>query len=91
MLLEALGSALLGLALAWAVGLRMPHRLPSRALVLATGVIGALFGAFITHNALGAAGHALTTLVGALVLSAALLSLLIRPTRGRAHRLSPNA
>ncbi|MFI0237333.1 hypothetical protein [Streptomyces sp. NPDC016845] len=89
MLLEALGSALLGLALAWAAGLRMPHRLPSRALVLATGITGALFGAFITHNALGA-GHVLATLVGALVLSAALLSLLLRPTRGRTHQLSPN-
>ncbi|MFJ8820504.1 hypothetical protein ACIREE_01825 [Streptomyces sp. NPDC102467] len=90
MLLEALGSALLGLALAWAAGLRMPHRLPSRTLVLPTGVAGALFGAFVTHSALGA-GHEIATLVGALVLSAALLSLLLRPTQGRAPRLSPNA
>jgi hypothetical protein len=90
MLLESLGSALLGLALGWAAGLRMPHRLPSRALVLPTGVAGALFGAFITHSALGA-GHALATLFGALVLSLALISLLLRPARGRAHQLSPNA
>ncbi|MFI7384286.1 hypothetical protein [Streptomyces sp. NPDC049813] len=89
MLLEALGSALLGLALAWAAGQRVPNRLPSRTLVLPTGIAGALFGAFITHSALGP-GHALATLVGAFVLSAALLSLLLRPTRGRAHRLSPN-
>ncbi|MET9496397.1 hypothetical protein [Streptomyces sp. NPDC006552] len=89
MLLEALGSALLGLALAWAAGQRVPHRLPSRTLVLPTGIAGALFGAFITHSALGA-GHALATLVGAFVLATALLSLLLRPARGRAHRLSPN-
>ncbi|MGY0018496.1 hypothetical protein [Streptomyces sp. cg35] len=90
MLLEALGSALLGLALAWAAGLRLPDRLPSRTLVLPTGVAGALFGAFVTHSALGP-GHAIATLVGALVLSAALLSLLLGPHRGRARRLSPNA
>ena len=90
MLLEALGSALLGLAVALAAGLRLPHRLPSRTLVLPTGIAGALFGAFVTHSALGP-GHAIATLVGALVMAVALLSLLLRPTRGRAHRLSPNA
>ncbi|MFJ9039424.1 hypothetical protein ACIRF8_22845 [Streptomyces sp. NPDC102406] len=90
MLLESLGSALLGLALAWAAGVRMPHRLPSRTLVLPTGVAGALFGAFVTHSALGP-GHALATLGGALVMSVALLSLLLRPAGHRTHRLSPNA
>ncbi|MGA4839758.1 hypothetical protein [Streptomyces sp. G45] len=84
MILEALGSTLLGLALAWASSRRLPDRLPSRALVLATGVCGALFGAFVTHTALGA-GHAAATLVGAVVVAAALLSLLLRPRR-RLHR-----
>ena len=34
MLLEALSSAILGLALAWAATRRLPHRFPARALVL---------------------------------------------------------
>ncbi|MBO1337062.1 hypothetical protein [Streptomyces sp. VRA16 Mangrove soil] len=91
MLLEALGSALLGLALAWAASHRLPHRLPSRALVLPTGVIGALFGAFVTHTSLGP-GHVLATLGGSVVMAVALLSLLLRPTRGRARQqLTPYA
>ncbi|WP_338700216.1 hypothetical protein V2W30_26000 [Streptomyces sp. Q6] len=90
MLLEALGSALLGLALAMAAGHRLPHRLPSRTLVLPTGVAGALFGAFVTHSALGP-GHVIATLVGAVVMAVALLSLLLRPARGRARQLSPYA
>ncbi|RII16150.1 hypothetical protein DSC45_16305 [Streptomyces sp. YIM 130001] len=84
MILETLVSALLGLGLAWGVTLRLAHRLPSRRLVLGTGVVGALFGAFITHSALGD-GHLFPTLAGAVVLSLALLSLLIRPV-GRVHR-----
>jgi hypothetical protein len=90
MLLEALGSALLGLALALAAGHRLPRRLPSPRLVVPTGVAGGLFGAFVTHSALGP-GHSLATLGGALVLSAALLSLLLGPARSRTRRLSPNA
>ncbi|MDR3080577.1 MAG: hypothetical protein LBV60_06550, partial [Streptomyces sp.] len=78
MLLEALGSAILGLALAWAATHRLPHRLPARALVLSTGVAGAVFGAFVTHTALGSADFPVI-LIGALVVSAASLSLLLRP------------
>jgi hypothetical protein len=78
MFLEALGSALLGLALAWAASYRLPHRLPARSLVLSTGVAGALFGAFLTHTALSS-GHFLAILLGAAAVSAALLSLLLRP------------
>ncbi|WP_329301540.1 hypothetical protein OG410_27230 [Streptomyces sp. NBC_00659] len=78
MFLEAFGSALLGLALAWAASYRLPHRLPARSLVLSTGVAGALFGAFLTHTALGS-GHFLAILLGAVAVSAALLSLLLRP------------
>ncbi|WP_030560593.1 hypothetical protein [Streptomyces aureocirculatus] len=84
MILEALGSALIGLALAWATARRLPHRLPARALVLSTGVGGALVGAFITHMTLGP-GHPPAILLGALAVSAALLSLLLRPTH-RLHR-----
>jgi len=85
MFLEALGSTVLGLALAWAAAHRLPHRLPSRALVLSTGVAGALFGAFVTHSALGSA-TVLVILVGALVVSAASLSLLLRPVEGFRRR-----
>lgn len=89
MFLEALGSAMLGLALAWAALHRLPHRLPSRTLVLPTGVAGALFGAFLTHSALGA-GHLLVTLAGGLIVSVASLSLLLRPAE-RFRRRSATA
>lgn len=87
MIVEALGSAVLGLALAWLALRRLPSRLPHRALVLSTGGTGALFGAFVTHSALGP-GHGPLTLVGAAALGAALLSLLVRPARRpeRQHR-----
>ncbi len=89
MFLEALGSAILGLALAWAALHLLPHRLPSRTLVLSTGVAGALFGAFVTHTALGA-GHFLAVLAGALTVSVASLSLLLRPAE-RFRRRSATA
>ncbi|MFF9067231.1 hypothetical protein ACF09E_17940 [Streptomyces sp. NPDC014891] len=85
MLLEALGSALLGFALAWAAVHRLPDRLPVRARVLATGTLGAVFGALVTHGALGP-GHFLATLVGAVAVAAVLLSLLIRPASRRLRR-----
>ncbi|MCX5360914.1 hypothetical protein OG864_19610 [Streptomyces sp. NBC_00124] len=89
MLLEALGSALLGLVLAAVAAHRLAHRLPARSLVMATGVAGALFGAFVTHSALGA-GSILVNLIGAMVVSAASLSLLLRPA-GRLRRRSAPA
>lgn len=89
MLLEALGSALLGLVLAAVAVHRLAHRLPARSLVLATGTAGALFGAFVTHTALGP-GNMLLTLIGAVVVSAASLSLLLRPA-GRLRRRSAPA
>ncbi|MCX5087076.1 hypothetical protein ACFC18_00800 [Streptomyces sp. NPDC056121] len=87
MLLEALGSALLGLGLAWTATVRLPGRLPARALVLPTGIAGALFGAFLTHTALGS-GHTLATLAGAVVVGVAFLSLLLRPS-ARVRRSAP--
>ncbi|GHJ35811.1 hypothetical protein [Streptomyces sp. TS71-3] len=82
MLLEALASGLLGLALAWAAAQRLPHRLPSRHLVLSTGTAGGLFGAFVTHSALGS-GHVVVTLIGAIAVASASLSLLLRTGRLR--------
>ncbi|EGX58662.1 hypothetical protein SZN_16510 [Streptomyces zinciresistens K42] len=89
MLLEALSSAILGLALAWAAAHRLPHRMPVRSLVLSTGAAGGLFGAFLTHSALDF-GNLLVILVGAGVVSAASLSLLVRPA-GRLGRHSATA
>ncbi|MES5816847.1 hypothetical protein [Streptomyces sp. RG80] len=89
MLLEALGSALLGLVLAAVAAHRLAHRLPARSLVLVTGIAGALFGAFVTHSALGS-GSILLNLIGATVVSAASLSLLLRPA-GRLRRRSAPA
>lgn len=88
MLLEALSSAILGLALAWTAYHRLPHRLPARALVLPTGVAGALFGAFVMNSALD--GGLLTVLLGAVIVSVASLSLLLRPA-GRLRRRSATA
>ncbi|MFG2479110.1 hypothetical protein [Streptomyces fagopyri] len=89
MFLEALGAAALGLALAWAVSRRLSHRLPARSLVLSTGVAGGLFGAFLTHTALGSAYYPVV-LFGAAIVSAALLSLLLRPAE-RFRRRSATA
>ncbi|MEY9486420.1 hypothetical protein RKD26_002214 [Streptomyces calvus] len=89
MLLEALSSAILGLALAWAASRRLPHRLPDRTLVLPTGVAGALFGAFVMNIALDA-GSLPAVLFGAVVVSVASLSLLLRPA-GRLRRRSATA
>ncbi|WP_327317693.1 hypothetical protein [Streptomyces sp. NBC_01235] len=89
MILEALGSAVLGIVLAWTAVHRLSHRLPVRTLVLATGVAGALFGDFVTHSALGP-GTILPSLLGAAIVSAASLSLLLRPA-GRLRRRSAPA
>ncbi|MBO0515569.1 hypothetical protein [Streptomyces beijiangensis] len=84
MFLEAVGSVLLGFALSWTAAHRLSDRLPARRTVLVTGPVGALFGAFLTHSALGP-GHVLATLFGAVVVATVLLSLLLRPA-GRLRR-----
>ncbi|MCD9873781.1 hypothetical protein [Streptomyces guryensis] len=89
LLFEALGSVLLGLVLAGAAIHRLSDRLPTRSLVLATGIAGALFGAFVTHSALDP-GNFLLILLGAAIVSAASLSLLVRPA-GRLRRRSAPA
>jgi hypothetical protein len=86
--LESLGSVLLGLALSWAAVHHLGDRLPSRRAVFATGTLGALFGAYVTHVALGP-GYTLATLLGAVAIGAVLLSLLIRPSTRRLRRAFP--
>jgi hypothetical protein len=84
MILEALGSAVLGIVLAWAAVHRLSHRLPATRLVFATGIAGALFGDFVTHSALDS-GSLLVSLLGAAVVSAASVSLLLRPSGRLRH------
>ncbi|MFF0449447.1 hypothetical protein ACFYT4_24060 [Streptomyces sp. NPDC004609] len=88
MLLEALGSVLLGLALAWAAERHLSDRLPARRVVFLTGSLGALFGSYVTHVALGP-GHLAGTLIGAVLIGAVLLSLLLRPSGRRLRRAFP--
>ncbi|MEV8531163.1 hypothetical protein [Streptomyces sp. NPDC051211] len=92
MLLEALGSALLGLGLSAAAVRVLGGRLPSPRLVLVSGVLGALFGAYLTHFAMGP-GHSTlpATFIGAVLVSAVVLSLLLRPNgrSGRPARRAP--
>ncbi|MFD8687055.1 hypothetical protein [Streptomyces sp. NPDC059651] len=85
MILETLGSVVLGLALSLAALRTLAPRLPSRRAVLGTGALGALFGAWLTHSVLGS-GHAAATLVGSVLISAVTLSLLLRPRNRRLRR-----
>ncbi|MFE9635459.1 hypothetical protein [Streptomyces sp. NPDC006463] len=90
LLMETFGSALLGLALSATAARVLASRLPDRRVVLFSGVLGALFGAYLTHFALGPGHNTLTaTFVGAVLVSAVVLSLLLRPAAGprrRPHR-----
>ncbi|MFB6620162.1 hypothetical protein ACIGFK_05355 [Streptomyces sp. NPDC085524] len=90
LLMEALGSALLGLALSATAARVLAQRLPSPRIVLVSGVLGALFGAYLTHFALGPGHNTLmATFVGAVLVSAVVLSLLLRPAAGprrQSHR-----
>ncbi|MET9605705.1 hypothetical protein ABZZ17_11650 [Streptomyces sp. NPDC006512] len=92
LLMEALGSGLLGLALSGAAVRGLARRLPSPRTVLVSGVAGALFGAYLTHTALGPGHNTLAaTFVGAGLVSAVVLSLLLRPAQhsGRPPRRAP--
>ncbi|WP_326767685.1 hypothetical protein OG978_26970 [Streptomyces sp. NBC_01591] len=87
MILEPLGSVVLGLALAWMALRFLPDRLPSRRAVFTTGALGALFGVYLMHSVLGP-GHVVATLIGTALIGAVTLSLLVRP---RSRRLSRSA
>ncbi|MFH8406500.1 hypothetical protein ACH4FX_17165 [Streptomyces sp. NPDC018019] len=84
MVWEALGSVLVGLVITLAATRWLPGRFPARLLTLATGPAAALLGAFLAHSILGP-GHFFQTLLAAAGLSAAMLSLLVRPS----HSLVP--
>ncbi|MET7857250.1 hypothetical protein ABZS81_08480 [Streptomyces sp. NPDC005318] len=87
MIWESLGSVVLGLALSWVALRSLSGRLPARRTVFATGALGALFGAYLTHSVLGP-GHVPATLIGAVLIAAVTLSLLLRP---RSRRLGRSA
>ncbi|PJE96184.1 hypothetical protein CUT44_20635 [Streptomyces carminius] len=78
---EVLGSAFLGLAVALVATHRFADRFRDRSLVLVTGPAAAFGGGVIARAVLGP-GHLLPTLAVAVLVSAALLSLLVRPRRG---------
>uniref|UniRef100_A0AAU2VPA6 Integral membrane protein n=1 Tax=Streptomyces sp. NBC_00008 TaxID=2903610 RepID=A0AAU2VPA6_9ACTN len=85
MILETLGSVVLGLALSWAALRSLSPRLPSRRTVFGAGALGALFGLYLMHSVLGP-GHAAATMIGAALISAVTVSLLIRPRSRRINR-----
>ncbi|MCZ7416682.1 MULTISPECIES: hypothetical protein [unclassified Streptomyces] len=76
MLGEALGSALLGLAVACAALWSFPRRFGNPPLVLATGTIAAALGGLVTRAVLGP-GHLGVSLLLAVAVAAALVSLLL--------------
>lgn len=89
MMLEILGSALLGLGLSTAAAQLLSRRLPARPFVLLAGGPGALFGVYLTHMALGP-GHVLVDLLGAAIVSAVMISLLVRPAGARMGSAMPS-
>ena len=78
---EALGSALVGLALAWVATRRMPSRLPPRRLVLPTGTGGGLVGGLVAYAVMGPGN-----LVGALVVAAGVAVAMLSLLHGRSGR-----
>lgn len=79
MLWESVACAVLGLIAALAATRVLPRRLPRTPLVLATGPAAALIGGLLARTIVGA-GHYEATLPAALGVSAAILSLLARPS-----------
>jgi len=82
----ALGSAIVGLALAWAAAHRLPARLPQRSLVLPTGTGGGLVGGLVSYAVMGPGNLGLAMVISAAV-SVAMLSLL----HGRSGHPAPHA
>ncbi|EST23381.1 hypothetical protein N566_25840 [Streptomycetaceae bacterium MP113-05] len=71
----AFGSAIVGLAIAWAAAHLLPARLPRRILVLPTGAGGGLVGGLVSYAVMGPGNLGLAMVIAAAV-SVAILSLL---------------
>jgi hypothetical protein len=84
MLWEAVAFAAIGLGASYAAARLFPLRLPLNALLLATGPVAALLGGFVTRTILGP-GHPEVTLPAALVVAAAMLSVLAGPPKRGRH------
>ncbi len=85
MILDAIGSALVGLLTAWAALRLLPLLFPSRRSAVLTGLTGALLGGLITRWVVGP-GVPAAALLAALFVAAAGLSLLVRaPGTSRSH------
>ena len=80
MIWEALGAVIVGFIIALSAMRWLSDRFPARTLTLATGPAAALFGALLTRSILGP-GYPAQVLVAAIAMSAALLSVLLRPGR----------
>ena len=79
MIIEALGSAVIGFAAAWIAARLLPQRFTDLRLVLATGPVAALLGGIVTRVVLGP-GEAALSLLCAAAVSVAMLSLLLAPS-----------
>ncbi|GAB2590424.1 hypothetical protein GCM10027168_24470 [Streptomyces capparidis] len=88
MLLETLGFALVGLAVAYGATRALPGRLPSALLVAATGLTAALTGGWVARMVLGP-GNAPLTLPVAAAVAVALVTILVGPKR-RARHAAPS-
>jgi ABC-type enterochelin transport system permease subunit len=84
MVFEACVFAVLGLAVAAVVHRLLARRLPSTALVYATGAAAALLGGLLARTVLGP-GHLAAGAAGSVVVAAVLLSLLVRPAQHGRH------
>ncbi|MEU2251294.1 hypothetical protein [Streptomyces sp. NPDC019224] len=87
MIVETLSAVVLSVALSWAALRSLADRLPARRTVFGAGALGAAFGASLMHSVLGP-GHPAAVVVGAVLIAAVTVSLLIRP---RSRRLSRSA
>ncbi|GGO85841.1 hypothetical protein [Wenjunlia tyrosinilytica] len=83
MLLETIGFAVIGIAVAFGATRALADRLPSPLLVSGTGACAALLGGWVARTVFGA-GHAPITFALAAAVSVALVTLLIKP-KGRAR------
>ncbi|MCZ2525561.1 hypothetical protein [Streptomyces sp. HB2AG] len=85
---ETIVFAAAGLVVGLTAARLLPGRLPRRPLTLGTGACAGVLGGYVTRTVLDGPGHLPVVLLGAVLVSAALVSLLVRsrpPVAGRAR------